>query len=159
MCWTVVGLGLHNLAGMRKPPSAAPGEPSLDLTSCYDQEAFGALAKLEPATVIAVSNIGPAILKHTRHRTLAGPYHRNNEGNIATLDALTKPPDGAYEILSRYSVELVVHCPGNDESGHMARLGPDGLMNTLFEKQPPEWLKKLTTGPETALVIFQVERK
>ena len=61
-----------------------------------------------PATsVLVVSNLGAPMLRYTPHRVLAGPYHRNIEGNLAALDAFTGPVATARRDRGRERHELV----------------------------------------------------
>ncbi|MEZ5809833.1 MAG: GtrA family protein [Rhizobiaceae bacterium] len=158
-CWTMAAKALNEAAG---PAVAAEGRDASSgarASGCYGARAQAALATLETGTVLAVSNLGPAVLKYTPHRVLAGPYHRNIAGNIATLDALLGAPEAARQVLRKAGVDLIAHCPGDDESGVLARAAPDGLLAALMRNDPPSWLTPVHPGAETTLTVYRVTLK
>jgi hypothetical protein len=123
---------------------------------CYRAGDYARLAALPRATVLAVSNLGAAILYSTDHRALSGPYHRNVEGNLAALRALTSAPDAARAIMTEYGIEIVAHCPGNDETHVLASEFPHSLLAGLQRREVLSWLdRKQGEGP---LQIFRVRQ-
>ncbi len=81
--------------------------------------------------MLAVSNLGSSILAETHHRVLAGPYHRNQAGNLAMLDAMAVPPAEAEAAVRRAEVDYVVSCAGNGETRFLSRLALDSLVASL----------------------------
>ncbi len=154
--WVLAGAGLQKATGLRNPANASDSSSEKQLAGCYDEMAFAELAALKPANLLAISNIGPAILKYTPHRTLAGPYHRNNSGNVATLDAFMMPLNQARRIIEQNSIDIVTYCPGNGESGYLAKRGTSGLLAALSRDEPPAWLKRTTTAPDSPLILYRV---
>ena len=134
----------------------AEAESPAPADACYRNADFGALGALPSSTVLAVSNLGAAILANTGHRVLAGPYHRNVAGNLAALDALMSPPEKARQIAIDHGVTLVAHCPGNPETKAVAEWAPDGLAAALEHGQAPDWL--IPVGPSGPLTIYRVDR-
>lgn len=123
---------------------------------CYGAADYDTLARLPKGTVLAISNIGSSILRYTPHRVLAGPYHRNVEGDVATLDAFTSTPDKAHAIIRRYGVTIVASCPGNGETPDLAALAPDGLMAALSGGRIPSWLAPVPEPAGRSLKLFRV---
>lgn len=155
-CWTLAAQVLQNAAGPAAAAQIADNGASSGTSSCYGADAHQALAEQGVSTVAAVSNLGPAILKYTRHRVLAGPYHRNIEGNLATLDILMGPPETSRQVLQRHNVALVAHCPADDESQVLARAAPGGLLAALMRGKPPGWLEPVSKG--SGYTIYRVSQ-
>jgi hypothetical protein len=133
------------------PRSSAPpaGVASTALGLCYAASDFATLASLPPQTVLALSNVGAGILKHTPHRALAGPYHRNVAGKLAALDIFLAAPSRAEALARGASVGVVAMCPGNSETRVLARAAPDGLIALLARGEIPAWLEPVEadSGP------------
>ncbi len=121
--------------------------------SCQRAADFALLAAQPDTTVLAVSNLGSPILAYTGHRVLAGPYHRNVEGNLLVLDALTGPADGAQELIRNHGIGLVALCRGNAETSFLTGRSPDGLLAGLVHETVPNWLEPVagTTGQPVEL--------
>ncbi len=137
--------------------SLGPGQqlagPALAQSACHAEAEFADLAALPATTVVAISNLGPAILAYTPHRTLAGPYHRNVEGNLAAIDTFTADAADARQIMARYGARLLAYCPGNDESRVIAERAPRGLLADLRGGRIPEWLAR-AGDPSAPLQLF-----
>ena len=56
------------------------------------------LATIPRGRMIAPIDLGPNILAATEHSVFAGPYHRNNDGNLAMIRAMMADPDTARRI-------------------------------------------------------------
>ncbi len=124
--------------------------------SCYAEKDYRALSQMPSQTVLAVSNLGAAILKNTAHRVLAGPYHRNVAGNLLAQQILFATPGEARKLLQDNEITLVVHCPGNPESGLFAKWAPEGLLAELSDKAVPDWLELAKNAGDGPLEIYHV---
>lgn len=158
-CWT---LAAQTLRDMTSPAPAVAGQPAgaaSNEADCYTVADFAGLAGMEPGVVAAVSNVGPAILKHTPHRVLAGPYHRNTAGNIANLDVLMAEPEEAWRAANRIGVTIIAHCPGNDESEFLAQSAPEGLLALLMAGEAPDWLVAAENGGNSSIRLYRVRPK
>src|SRR5690606_37879908 len=122
---------------------------------CGSARDYEDLAALPRATVLAPSNLGAPILAYTPHRALAGPYHRNTAGNLATLDMLMAAPDEASRLIRAAGVTLVAFCPGNNETQFLADAAPDGLLASLAGGRAPPWLHLLSPAGST-LTVYRV---
>ncbi|MGY6709917.1 MAG: GtrA family protein [Rhizobiaceae bacterium] len=114
-------------------------------SACYGRDDHAELAALPAGTVLAVSNLGAAILVNSDHRVLAGPYHRNQAGNLAALELQMARPDTARGLLAAHGVDYVAVCPGNSETRFLARRAPDGLLALLATGETPGWLERLAS--------------
>ncbi len=124
-------------------------------SACYDEASYEALARLEPTTVAAISNLGASILKYTPHRALAGPYHRNVAGNLANLNILISAPDEARRRIADVGVTILAVCPGDGETTFLSEKAPDGLLARLSAGADVPWLQQFSPEGE-ALQLFGV---
>jgi len=113
---------------------------------------FVRLAGLPETAVLAVSNLGAPILAYSRHRALAGPYHRNITGNLAVLDAFTGPIDGAETVARNQHAGLIAVCRADAEQNMLAANAPAGLLAKLLRGEIPAWLEPVQTGGDSVLI-------
>lgn len=156
--WTFAAQTLQNAANPSAIANADTSTPHDPAESCYGAESLAMLAAVKAGTVVAVSNLGPTILRFTHHRVLAGPYHRNVAGNTATLDIFMRDPDQARQVLVDHDVDLIAHCPSEEESGVLAGVAPHGLLAALIHAEPPEWLSAIDRTDTMPLILYRVER-
>ena len=124
-------------------------------SACYNEGSYEALARLEPATVSAISNLGASILKYTPHRALAGPYHRNVAGNLANLRILLSPADEARRLIADADVAILAVCLGSGETKFLVEKAPDGLLARLAAGDDLPWLQQVSPEGE-ALHVYGV---
>jgi hypothetical protein len=124
--------------------------------SCTADATYALLAQQPPTTVLTISNLGAPMIATTPHRVLAGPYHRNNAGNIAVLDAFMGTPDQAHAVMRREKIGLLAFCPGNDETGSLVDWAPNGLMADIVKGDAPSWLEPISETLDQPLVLYRV---
>ena len=152
----VWNMGVTQLAGLLSP-APDPGEVR-ETGDCNAAADYAALSEIEPSTVLVISNLGAAVLANTDHRVLAGPYHRNVDGNLAVLRALTSEPTTALSIIEDLDVDIVASCAGNDETRSLAAAFPQSLLASLARKQLPQWLLPIETDSVSPLEFYRVDR-
>ena len=103
--------------------------------NCYKQADYAQLAAMPAENVLVISNLGAPMLRYTPHRVLAGPYHRNMDGNIAALEAFIGTPEKAREVARANNIGLVAFCRGNAETAFLAGRAPEGLLAGLASRQ------------------------
>lgn len=153
--WIALSIGVNTGLAAIKGQPPAPMMPD-DNAACYDKPDYAELAR-EPATrVLAPTNLGSAILLHTPHSVLAGPYHRNNDGNRLALEALMADPQAAHAMLQGTDVTLLAWCPGNPESSSLAERAPEGLAASLMKGNNPSWLQPTLPDAHGNLIVYRV---
>ncbi len=158
VCWM---LAAQVLGDMAAPAVAANQNEEKAVGSnegCYMPAAHWQLSAMPAGTVAAVSNLGPAILKYTSHRVLAGPYHRNIAGNIANLDILMGTPEQSRQAIAVNNVDIVAHCSSDDETRFLVRTAPHSLIAKLVLNEPPEWLTPIGRAEKSGFVIYRVKQ-
>lgn len=158
-CWLVSVNVLWQVAAT--VPGRIAGAPDAEAAlaaagRCTGVADYRTLAGLPRGTVLAVSNLGSPILHATHHRVLAGPYHRNQAGNLAMLEAMTGTPDEALAVARREGIDYVVSCAGNAETRFLSRLSPGSLAERLAAGDVPAWLSPVPDSAGEALVVFTV---
>ncbi|MGN6469550.1 MAG: GtrA family protein, partial [Rhizobiaceae bacterium] len=159
LSFNVVWSSVAEAAISRLAPQKAVSGSGVSAGACLAPDDYGLLAAMPKATVLAVSNLGAPILRYTPHRVLAGPYHRNVEGDLAALNAFIGTDEEALAIVRRYGVTLVASCPGNDETRSLEREAPDGLAARLARNDVPAWLAPVPAAADQPLRLFRVVLK
>jgi hypothetical protein len=122
--------------------------------TCQTEADYARLAALPPTTVLALFDLGPPILAETPHRVLAGPHHRNVEGNLAAARAFTGSPRRAHEIARKYDVGLVAICRGDPQG--FAGAAPSGFLARLVRGRVPRWLEIVPGTQAGPVQIYRV---
>ena len=107
---------------------------------CRTPAAIGALGALPPSVLMAPIDMGSDILAQTRHSVLAAPYHRNNHGNRALVDAMLAEPAAARKIVVDSGAAYIVFCPAMPELQIYADASPASLAVSLLNGKAPDWL-------------------
>ncbi|MBB5519852.1 hypothetical protein [Amphiplicatus metriothermophilus] len=152
LVWALAAAGALKLVAPDHP-AFGDGEKK---EACYGPAVYEGFAALPAGRVLAISNLGAPVLRHTHHRALAGPYHRNQAGNLAALDAFLGTPEEARSIARRHGVDYVLVCPGNGETGSFAGWAPGGFLARLAEGEAPDWLAPLPEASREGLVVYAV---
>ena len=106
--------------------------------------------------VLVISNLGAPVLRYTHHRVLAGPYHRNLDGNLAALNAFIGPADKSADIARANGIGLFAFCRGNSETAFLAKRAPDGLIAALLAGKTPDWLEIVPESSGKPLELYRV---
>jgi hypothetical protein len=158
--WAIGGVFfVEGTAGVtnRMKSLMAPTEVAADApVDCDMPAAYEALAKLPPTTVAASSDIGPEILRFTRHRALTGPYHRNQGGMLTELHIGLAEPEEAAAFLRGAGVGILAFCPDYLQTEKIAQMKPDGLYAQLLKGQVPDYLTPVPIEGRSGMKIFAV---
>jgi hypothetical protein len=126
-------------------------------TSLQALGALSAPAGQQHLGVLAISNLGSPILAHTTHRVAAGPYHRNDVGNLAAIRAFTGSPAEARAIMTDLDLSVVALCPANDETAFFVERAPDGFLAQLNSGRIADWLEPVPGPAAATLKLFRVK--
>lgn len=159
--WVIGGVlfveGTAGVTNRMKSLVEAPASGQAASTKDCDMPAsYAALAKLPPTTVAAPSDIGPEILRFTKHRVLTGPYHRNQGGMLTELHIGLAEPEEAAAFLRGANVGILAFCPDFIQSEKIATMKPDGLYAQLAKGNVPAYLTPVAIEGPSGLKIFTV---
>lgn len=121
-------------------------DPDGGSAACLTPSAIADLRTLEPGLIAAPIDAGSYILVFTQHKVLAAPYHRNNHGNLAMLQAFMAEPAAAANLLHAQGVDYVALCPGLGETANLAARAPNGLAALLLAGQTVDFLTPIPTN-------------
>lgn len=152
--WMLGALGVWILLAPAKTPEEEAKE--LAKETCYKGADYSELAAMPAENVLVISNLGAPMLRYTPHRVLAGPYHRNLEGNLAALNAFIEPPGKAADIARANGIGLLAFCRGNRETEFLAKKAPEGLLATMLAGSTPDWLELVPESRGKPLELYRV---
>ncbi|MBW6527216.1 hypothetical protein KZ813_10230 [Sphingomonas sp. RHCKR7] len=119
--------------------------------SCAAATDVRALAALPPGIVFAPLDVTPELLVSTRHRAIAGGYHRGARAMEQVLLGLTLPPDRARAAVVASGADYLIACPGLPELAQYRAAAPHGLWARLERGERVDWLAPLPVrGPVLA---------
>ncbi len=127
-----------------------------ELLACPDAKSLQALADLPPGTVAADSNYGAPILRYTKHRVLAAPYHRNQPGMLAVIRSALEKPDQALTDLRQVGAAYLVICDGEAASATLTNAPQESLILRLLEGARPPGFVELEGGWSSDMHVFAI---
>lgn len=142
----------NRMKSMLGPAAAAQDAPA----DCDMPASYETLAKLPPTTIAASSDIGPEILRFTKHRALTGPYHRNQGGMLTELHIGLAKPEEAAAFLRGAGVGILAFCPDYLQTEKIAQMKPDGLYAQLLKGNVPPYLVPVPIEGRSGMKIFTV---
>ena len=149
--------------GKLAPPGRmdAPAAMTEGLTrseiDCLDEASAALLAKVPEGLVLAPVFYGPSVLLHSRHSTVAAPYHRAAAAVLAAFDAFNLPPQRGRDIAAARGVAYVAFCASARETAIALGEAPDGLLAALARGEAVPWLAPVAPAGPTMLRLFRVE--
>lgn len=118
------------------------------------------LNRLQPATLLAPLDIGPALLLHTHHGVVASGHHRAEQAMRDVIHAFLSPAEVARRHAEAYGADYVVVCSDLMEPRVLATGGGEaGLMSRLMAGDPPAWLEPVDVGGPDELKVWRVVGK
>ncbi|MGB3646172.1 MAG: GtrA family protein [Mesorhizobium sp.] len=152
-----VWMGTAAAASMAIDSSVRATATTAGRKNCEQTVDFSALG-LEPATaVLAPSNLGAPILALSGHRVMAGPYHRNIEGNLLTLDAFMGSAQEARAQIDRNHIGLIAFCRAGTETRILTEAAPNGFLAQLARGVVPSWLEPVARTSGKPLELYRVK--
>lgn len=137
--WGLAGIVMKEgvgAAGMDMLSTSNLGE----MGECGNPADMATLRSLGTGTVAAPSNSGAEILRHTSHRVLSAPYHRNQGGMLTELHIGMARPAEAQAFLKGAGVTLVAFCRSDPQTDGIISLKKDGLYSALAAGDVPDYL-------------------
>lgn len=155
MLWWIVG------ANAAKVFSDAPTLQELAATAsprdyCYSKDVYDVLAEQPKGVVLGATDIGASVLNYTHHRALAGPYHRNIDGNLAMIETMLAPPKEAGRFLKDAGVTIIADCINSVDARDFKRAAPSGLQASLHKGELPTYLQLIEETKDQPLVLYRV---
>ena len=141
-----------------KPPEDLVEGLSTAERNCFDKSSERLFAEVPPGLVMAPLFYGPTVLMLSAHDVVGGPYHRNGQAILDTVNVTHKPSDEARKIIDARGVDYVAACAASLESAVAVNRGPDGLIADVLAGKAPEWLEPVPPEEATALRLWRVKK-
>ncbi|MGN6459853.1 MAG: hypothetical protein ACTHLY_01485 [Pseudolabrys sp.] len=146
-----IGGGAARAIGFDTPQFVTSG----DTGTCQQPADYTPLATLPPGRVLAFIDAGPFILMQSGSTVFGAPYHRNETGNLATLDVFLAAPGEVARQMAARDIAYVAFCPGSPERHQYTDVAPGGLAAALAKGEVPDFLEQLP-APGSDLLLYRV---
>lgn len=134
--------------------SAPATEP---LASCTASATLAPLNSVPKGIIADVFDMGPAILVHTSHSVIAGPYHRNAASIADTVRLWRADDEEAKTIAARYGATYVLGCVGTNDLAAAKKEAPQGLWARLEAGEVPAWLEPVPMPKGSPLRLYRIK--
>ncbi|HEU4970095.1 hypothetical protein [Sphingomonas sp.] len=124
--------------------TALDPRPDAAAARCTSREALTALDRLDAGTFAAPMALSAYLIGGTQHRSLAGPYHRDADGNRALAEFFLSTPEDARYQASLWTIDYVALCPTPTGELPTALRRPGGLAAHLLNGAEPDWLEPVS---------------
>ena len=129
---------------------------SIRESKCEIRKHGSLLNQLEPSTVFAPLDIGPALLLNSHHGVVASGHHRSQQAMRDVILAFTSTPQLARPIMQSRGADYVVASVDRMEASNLSAAGgPDSLMRQLIGGNEPDWLVPVEVGGPETLKVWQ----
>lgn len=128
------------------------------VASCQTISGAAPLAGLPRGRVMAPIDSGPAILAATGHSVFAGPYHRNNDGNLVMVRTMTETPYAARDMLRARQVDYILTCNSSSDQEDLVRIAPEGLAARLGRGEAPDYLEPVQAVSKPGWMVWRLRK-
>lgn len=112
--------------------------------------------ELPPSTLFTHVDLGPRLIVMTRHKGIAGPYHRNERAILDVHHAFTRSPDAFRAIARPYGAHYLLVCPNMAETTIYRSRAPYGFYAQLARGQVPDWLEPVKLNPHAPYRLWRI---
>jgi hypothetical protein len=124
--------------------------------NCPSLWAMKPVAQQPKGIVFTFGDLAPRLITVTHHRSVIGPYHRNEEQILDMMHAFRGSPEQARGILAKYKANYLLICPMLSQSTVFKAEAPNGFYAQLAEGRVPAWLVPIDLGPENPMKMWRV---
>ena len=112
---------------------------------CMVSSDFEFLRSLPKANLVSDLTTSTAILFHTQHTVVSGPYHRNQRAILDTLDFMGTDEIKAKRVAGKYKLSYLGFCTGKFANSRRD-YGPQSVTAKIINGNIPAWLDELSPG-------------
>lgn len=145
------------LAAKRVGGSGNTAPATETLASCTASATLAPLNGVPKGIIADVFDMGPAILVHTPHGVIAGPYHRNAASIADSVRLWRAGDDEAKAIAARYGATYVLGCVGTNDLAAAKKDAPEGLWARLEAGEVPAWLEPVPMPKGSPLRLYRIK--
>ena len=125
-------------------------------TNCPSLWAMKPVAQQPKGIVFTFGDLAPRLITVTHHRSIIGPYHRNEEQLLDMMHAFRGSADQAHAILRKYKSDYLLVCPMMSQSTVFKAEAPNGFYAQLEKGRVPAWLQPIDLGPKNPMKMWKV---
>ena len=125
-------------------------------TNCPSLWAMRPVALQPQGMVFTFGDLAPRLITVTHHRSIIGPYHRNEEQILDMMHAFRGSADQARAIIAKYRSDYLLICPMMSQSTVFRAEAPKGFYAQLEKGQVPAWLQPIDLGPKNPMKMWKV---
>jgi hypothetical protein len=114
---------------------------------CLVNYDFNFLNTLPKANVVSDLTSSTAVLFHTHHTILSGPYHRNQRAILDTLDFMGTDEAKAQAVAEKYELSYLGFCTGK-LANSPRDYGPESVTAKITSGKIPSWLEEVSPQGE-----------
>ncbi len=114
---------------------------------CLASVDFEFLNTLPKANIVSDLSTSTAVLFHTNHSVISGPYHRNERAILDTLDFMGTDEATAKVITKKYQLAYLGLCTGK-KANKRDDYGPNSVTAKIFRDDIPSWMEEISTVGE-----------
>lgn len=127
------------------------------LASCTASATLAPLGALPRGVIVDVFDMGPALLLHTGHSVVAGPYHRTPSMIVDSIRFWRAGDHEARAIAARYGATYVLGCVGTNDLNSAKSEAPQGIWARIEAGQTPAWLERLPLPAGSPLRLYRIK--
>ena len=149
-----VPLVLENIP--RKPSTNRETSIASANNVCPSLWAMKPVAQQPKGVVFTFGDLAPRVITVTHHRSVIGPYHRNEEQILDMMHAFRGSADEARAILKKYKADYLLICPMMSQSTVFRGEAPEGFYAQLADGRVPAWLQPIDLGDKNPMKMWKV---
>jgi hypothetical protein len=116
------------------------------------------VARQPQGLIFTFVDLAPRLIAVTHHKSIAGPYHRNDEAIGDVMKAFRGTPDEARAIMARYRADYLLICPDMSQATVFRAQARNGFYVQLERGKVPAWLQPVDLGKDSPLRMWRVVR-
>lgn len=125
-------------------------------TNCPSLWAMRPVAQQPTGIVFTFGDLAPRLITVTPHRSIIGPYHRNEEQILDMMQAFRGSAEEAHAMVRKYRADYLLICPMMSQSTVFRSAAPDGFYAQLEKGKVPAWLQPIDLGPNNPMKMWKV---
>lgn len=157
----ISGLGVQFATEQIKDMTAKPRTDRMKKVDtangrCPTLRSLRSLSAVPASTMLTLVDFGPRLIAMTKHKAIAGPYHRNGAAILDVQHAFTdSSPEVAHEIMRRHGATMLLLCPGMSETTVYAARNKKGFYKQLVGGTIPAWLEPVTLPEGSPYLLWK----
>jgi len=145
------------LLGFLVPQIPTPSTDDTDKATCIEQPVLSRLKSLTPGLALTQIDLGAPLLYHAENlKVTSAPYHRNTDGNLASIDMFFGDEQTAKSAVSKVNADYVIACRDSNETEMIVHTQSKGMLARLSMGYVPSWLEVIELEGAESLLIYRV---